>query len=306
MLDVKNTGVFSSAFIDKLNAMTNSDDGDETADAELDSGLANSKYIDSSDEMASALSSFINRRDLEKLKGTNSDSQERILDGEEDEINHKIFDLKRTLKDNLPLDRDFIDRLKRYFKDPSDQVLALRELLNEKDLTAEQVELLTKIINEIISGSEKSVNAGINSAIQAKLFGNKMKLEPQLLRACYRGFIMGNISTTDQYIEWLGNFGFNHRHTIVNFVEQSLIVDMDSEKPSCNAYEFGFVLSKLIAIKMIRTSDVIFMKKLESSSLLKDGSLSAEQLLLTLLYIFQYPSESEQILTSVIEVSRAS
>ncbi|ELT7971502.1 YopN family type III secretion system gatekeeper subunit, partial [Shigella boydii] len=49
MLDVKNTGVFSSAFIDKLNAMTNSDDGDETADAELDSGLANSKYIDSSD-----------------------------------------------------------------------------------------------------------------------------------------------------------------------------------------------------------------------------------------------------------------
>ncbi|HFR2693587.1 TPA: YopN family type III secretion system gatekeeper subunit, partial [Shigella sonnei] len=75
------------------------------------------------------------------------------------------------------------------------------------------------------------------------------------LRACYRGFIMGNISTTDQYIEWLGNFGFNHRHTIVNFVEQSLIVDMDSEKPSCNAYEFGFVLSKLIAIKMIRTSD---------------------------------------------------
>ncbi|WP_252964448.1 hypothetical protein, partial [Shigella sonnei] len=33
--------------------------------------------------------------------------------------------------------------------------------------------------------------------------------------------------------------------------------------------------------------------------LLKDGSLSAEQLLLTLLYIFQYPSESEQILTSV-------
>ncbi|MDD0420949.1 YopN family type III secretion system gatekeeper subunit, partial [Shigella sonnei] len=78
------------------------------------------------------------------------------------------------------------------------------------------------------------------------------------------------------------------------------------EKPSCNAYEFGFVLSKLIAIKMIRTSDVIFMKKLESSSLLKDGSLSAEQLLLTLLYIFQYPSESEQILTSVIEVSRAS
>ncbi|WP_373366405.1 HrpJ domain-containing protein [Shigella boydii] len=51
-----------------------------------------------------------------------------------------------------------MDRLKRYFKDPSDQVLALRELLNEKDLTAEQVESLTKIINEIISGSEKSVN----------------------------------------------------------------------------------------------------------------------------------------------------
>ncbi|MDD0177202.1 hypothetical protein PSZ11_23700, partial [Shigella flexneri] len=27
-----NTGVFSSAFIDKLNAMTNSDDGDETGE----------------------------------------------------------------------------------------------------------------------------------------------------------------------------------------------------------------------------------------------------------------------------------
>ena len=306
MLDIKNTSVFSSSLINKSLASTTAESaaGDDVADAEVDSGLASSKFIDAADDMAAILSSFRNRRELEKMKGANSEGQERILEGEDDEIAQLLFSLKQSLKNKLPLDRSFIEELKRHFKDPSDQVLVLRELLSEKNLSIDQIDALTSFVNEITSGNEKFINAGINSAIQAKLFGSKMKLEPQMLRACYRGFVLEDKSSANQYLEWLGNFGFDNRHTIVNFVEQSLIVDMESVQPSCNSNEFGVVLSKLLSIKMLRTSDIIFMKRLDSSSLLKDGGMNAEHLLLSLLYIFQYPAESENILTSVAEHSK--
>ncbi len=302
MLDIKNTGVFSSSLINKSLASTTAESsaGDDVADAEVDSGLASSKFIDAADDMAAILSSFRNRRELEKLKGANSEGQERILEGEDDEIAQLLFSLKQSLKNKLPLDRSFIEELKRHFRDPSDQVLVLRELLTEKNLSIDQIDALTSFINEITSGNEKFINAGINSAIQAKLFGSKMKLEPQMLRACYRGFVLEDKSSANQYLEWLGNFGFD----IVNFVERSLIVDMESVQPSCNSNEFGVVLSKLLSIKMLRTSDIIFMKRLDSSSLLKDGGVNAEHSLLALLYIFQYPAESENIINSVAEHSK--
>ncbi|WP_244577468.1 type III secretion system gatekeeper subunit SctW, partial [Escherichia coli] len=274
------------------------------ADAEVDSGLASSKFIDAADDMAAILSSFRNRRELEKMKGANSEGQERILEGEDEEIAQLLSSLKQALKDKLPLNRSFIDELKRHFRDPSDQVLVLRELLSEKNLSVDQIDALTSFVNEITSGNEKFINAGINSAIQAKLFGSKMKLEPQMLRACYRGFVLEDKSTANQYLEWLGNFGFDNRHIIVNFVEQSLIVDMDSSQPSCNSNEFGVVLSKLLSIKMLRTSDIIFMKRLDSSSLLQNEGVNAEHLLIALLYIYQYPTDSENILSSVLEHSK--
>ncbi|HBA9710330.1 TPA: YopN family type III secretion system gatekeeper subunit [Escherichia coli] len=306
MLDIKNTSVFTSSLINKSLASTTAESGagDDVADAEVDSGLASSKFIDAADDMAAILSSFRNRRELEKMKGANSEGQERILEGEDEEIAQLLSSLKQALKDKLPLNRSFIDELKRHFRDPSDQVLVLRELLSEKNLSVDQIDALTSFVNEITSGNEKFINAGINSAIQAKLFGSKMKLEPQMLRACYRGFVLEDKSTANQYLEWLGNFGFDNRHIIVNFVEQSLIVDMDSSQPSCNSNEFGVVLSKLLSIKMLRTSDIIFMKRLDSSSLLKNEGVNAEHLLIALLYIYQYPTDSENILSSVLEHSK--
>ncbi|MCM5119084.1 YopN family type III secretion system gatekeeper subunit, partial [Escherichia coli] len=80
---------------------------------------------------------------------------------------------------------------KKLFPDESDLVVVLRAILRKKQISENvrlNAEALLRKVNQ--ETTKKFINSGINSALKAKLFGQALSLNPKLLRASYRQFLM--------------------------------------------------------------------------------------------------------------------
>lgn len=256
------------------------------------------KFVQSTDEMSAALAQFRNRRDYEKKSSNLSNSFERVL---EDEALPKAKQILKLISVHGGALEDFLRQARSLFPDPSDLVLVLRELLRRKDLeeiVRKKLESLLKHVEE--QTDPKTLKAGINCALKARLFGKTLSLKPGLLRASYRQFIQSESHEVEIYSDWIASYGYQRRLAVLDFIEGSLLTDIDANDASCSRLEFGQLLRRLTQLKMLRSADLLFVSTLLSYSFTKAFNAEESSWLLLMLSLLQQPHEVDSLLADII------
>lgn len=178
----------------------------------------------------------------------------------------------------------FLRELKTLFPDISDQVIVLRQMLRQKNISKTEQELIERALAEIEQGADpKHLQSGINVALKARLYGKALGLSPAVIRQSYRDFLESDQPEHEIYLQWVMLFGAARRQMMIDFMEKALMADMNATNPGCNKIEFGDLLGRLTQIKVIRSSDEKFIVSAAADRFLATFSLSDEQWLLFLL-----------------------
>ncbi|CAM3402619.1 MULTISPECIES: type III secretion system gatekeeper subunit SctW [Yersinia] len=274
---------------------------DETQNIADDSpAAAVQRFGDSIDEMSILLSQFRNRRDYEKKIGSASESSfEQILD---EDVLPKVYAL---LKVTSSVDgsniKNLLQQVRSLFPDDSDLVLVLRELLRRRNID----EVVRRRLKIMLQQVEKQANprrlkAGINVAFKARLFGKALQLDPALMRESYRDFLESDAHEVEVYQDWISTYGAKHRAAVVDFMESSLLSDMDAQDPSCSHIEFGNLLGRLGQVKLIRSSDSAFIDNVLKNALIRAHNDSEQAWLLFMLCVLQHPEHIKDYLQEAI------
>ncbi|ONF74670.1 SepL/TyeA/HrpJ family type III secretion system gatekeeper [Salmonella enterica subsp. enterica serovar Typhimurium] len=237
------------------------------------------KFVQSTDEMSAALAQFRNRRDYEKKSSNLSNSFERVL---EDEALPKAKQILKLISVHGGALEDFLRQARSLFPDPSDLVLVLRELLRRKDLE----EIVRKKLESLLKHVED--------------FGKTLSLKPGLLRASYRQFIQSESHEVEIYSDWIASYGYQRRLVVLDFIEGSLLTDIDANDASCSRLEFGQLLRRLTQLKMLRSADLLFVSTLLSYSFTKAFNAEESSWLLLMLSLLQQPHEVDSLLADII------
>jgi len=215
------------------------------------------------EEMAQLRTMFANRRDFEKKRGALEENFDQVLESDASEKVEKIV----ALVENGTVS---VDELLRYamslFPDESDLVLVLTELVRQKKAKGIKQATLEAALEQAIRRADpKRLKAGINVALKARLFGARMATSPAALRQCYRQFLENLDLSVSLYQGWVTDFGVERRAQVVEFIESALFADMHAHDPSCTRPEFGAVLAALRQLRMLRSSDELFVLTLKAA-----------------------------------------
>lgn len=257
------------------------------------------KILDSLDEM-SALAWVRFRRLTEKRDEIISDSAlDYILD---EESPQKLQNLIGVLRNEKVLSvKQLLEYARTLFADPSDLYAALRGLLRNSTLSKSELKLLEESLETLEDEDNekvRSMRAGLNIALKARIFGKKMDTSPGRLRDTYRKFLRGEGTALDNYEDWVADYGARKRVIITDFMENALVTDIDANDPSCSLSEFGYLRGHLTQIKNIRSSDFIFIQKIKRNKLLISFNNSEDEWLYFFFCILRNP---ESLFTSLKE-----
>lgn len=224
------------------------------------------RFLQSTDEMSAAITQFYNRKLYEKKTEELSSGFEHILDEDVESKTDKILQTAQQPKINFHALVDYVHKL---FPDESDLILILRELIRRKTINKVVKKKLQKLLEHIDQqADQKLVKSGINCALKAKLFGKTLSLQPRLLRASYREFLLNESSAVDFYTDWISNFGYEKRGCVLEFIEGSLLCDINALDASCSSTEFGFFLQKLCQLQLLQAAERIFIKYITNSTII--------------------------------------
>lgn len=219
--------------------------------------------ISMSDDMSALVSTARSRRG-EEMRGSQNASAwvDRVLDNHAE---RKIADLKAQLLAGKPQSGDVRALLQALFSDLSDMVAVLRALIDDEELERLQ-ETLEQTLQELMAeqgaqGTLRSVKAGLNAAIPARLAAHNPALLAADLRDCYRDFLGGGLDPISQYEIWIQVFGFDHRYAVVEFIAGALSADIYSLDPSCSAVEFGQMLASVGQLRLLKAADAVITKE---------------------------------------------
>lgn len=271
---------------------------DEGTDDDLTPAATLQRFVENSDEMAASLRSQFRRRgDFgDKFEGT-SESFERVL-------SEDVIPKARQIQALVKLGGGTIERLlaqaRKLFPDDSDLVLVLRELLRSKLVVDSARQRLEALLHQVLAQSApKRLKAGINAALKAKMFGKALALRAGLLRDTYRMFLESDDSAVSSYEDWVTVYGYQHRGSVLEFVEAALLTDIDAQDPSCSREEFGQLLKKLGELKRLRSADALFIRRLLGDELVRRHNGSEPDWLVFLLGLLQFPDELEQLMHGI-------
>lgn len=258
------------------------------------------KFSQATDEMSAAMAQFRHRRDYEKKSSsTGETSFERVLD---EDIESKFDKLVKILRGPESANIDSLLRHARsLFPDESDLVLVLRETLRRRDLD----EVVRQRLKTLLAKAENEANpkrlkAGINVALKARLFGKTLMMSPALMRESYRGFLENDESEVEIYQGWVATYGVEKRHVVINFMEDALLADIDSVDPSCNHMEFGYLLGRISQIKLIRSSDALFIQGVLSNKVVRETHYQESAWLLLFFGMLQQPNALSDLLSQLL------
>lgn len=172
------------------------------------------------------------------------------------------------------------------FPDESNRVVALREMLKHRNI----LEIEREIIEQALAIAEEDASpmrlkSGINVALKARLMSKQLKLSPAVIRESYRNFIESNENERKIYQGWVLMFGGDRRRMLINFMESALLADMNASDPGCTDIEFGNLLGRLTQIKLIRSSEDLFIQRASKDSFLIRFDFSEDDWLLFILSI---------------------
>ncbi|CNF34693.1 type III secretion system gatekeeper subunit SctW [Yersinia kristensenii] len=258
------------------------------------------KFQQSVDEMSAGAAMFRNRKDFGKKIGSESESNfDRVL---EDDVQPKVGKLIQYLKggDGASIEI-LLQQARALFPDESDLVLVLREMLRGRNL----VEVVRKRLKTLLSHVEKEaapkrLKAGINIALKARLMGKTLQMSPALLRESYRDFLENNGDEVSVYQTWITTYGVEKRVIVTDFMEDALLSDIDAVDPSCSHTEFFVLQSRIGQIKIIRSSDILFVQGLMNTPAIQEIQHKEDLWLLFLFGILQNTDELGVLLTQVL------
>ncbi|KVZ41448.1 YopN/LcrE/InvE/MxiC type III secretion system gatekeeper [Burkholderia ubonensis] len=256
------------------------------------------RFVQSTDEMAAALTQFRNRRDYDKKLGHLADSFERVLDEEAQSKAQQIIQVANAHRISVA---ELLRQVRTLFPDDSDLVLVLHELLRRRQMEEVVRKRLQALLKQVEDRAEpKLLKAGINCALKARLFGKALQLSPGLLRASYRQFLQSEAREVDVYADWIGSYGYQRRATVLDFMEGALLADIDSQDASCSRLEFGYLLGRLGQLKLLRSSDAVFVGGLLANENVCEFNGNEADWLLFLLSLLQLPQELDALLADVV------
>ena len=257
------------------------------------------RFVESSDEMAASLRSQFRRRgDFgDKFEGP-AESFERVLDEDVIPKARQVQSLAKLAERSIEW---LLAQARGLFPDDSDLVLVLRELLREKGMSeATRLRLETLLQQVLVQSPPKRLKAGINAALKAKMFGKALALRAALLRDTYRSFLEFEGGPVESYEDWVAIYGYQHRGSVLEFIEAALLTDIDAQDPSCSRDEFGQLLKKLSDIKRLRSVDVVFIRGALADELVCRHNASEPDWLVFLLGLLQFPDELDQLLSGLL------
>ncbi|TWC57092.1 type III secretion protein W [Pseudomonas sp. SJZ080] len=272
-----------------------------TADTDLDeSGTAAvmQRFVQISDEMSAALAQFRGRRHFELKSDTLTDNFERVLDDDTVPKVRQILSLAR-LADN-PVSW-LLQMARKLFADDSDLALVLRELLRRKKLEKSTRQRLETLLQTVVAqASPKRMNAGINAALKARMFGKSMAVRAALLRETYRDFLESDEGPVSCYQDWIALYGPPQRTNVLAFIEAALLTDISAQDPSCSRTEFGQLLVRLNDLKRLRSADGLFIGGLLRDELICQHNPDESDWLVFLFGLLTWPDELDQLLLGVL------
>ncbi|MDD2114505.1 type III secretion system gatekeeper subunit SctW [Pseudomonas asiatica] len=270
----------------------------EAPDDDASPAASVQRFVENSDEMAASLRSQFRRRgDFgDKFEGL-ADSFERVLDEDVIPKARQIQSLAKLAERSIEW---LLAQARGLFPDDSDLVLVLRQLLREKVMAEATRWRLEALLQQVLVQSPpRRLKAGINSALKAKMFGKVLVLRAALLRDTYRAFLESEGGPVESYEDWIALYGYQHRGSVLEFIEAALLTDIDAQDPSCSRDEFGQLLKKLGDLKRLRSVDVVFIHGLLVHELVCQHNASEPDWLVFLLGLLQFPDELDSLLSGL-------
>lgn len=237
---------------DSISSQPLSDVSDDATPAALQQ-----KLVEMADDMASVASQFRNRREFEKKTSSATENFDHVLEQDAVPKSQKLLEITKVAQ--LSID-NLLAQARSLFPDESDLFLVLRELLKRKQVSQTQRRHLEALLEKVTQEADpKMLKAGIHCALKARLFGARLGLEAKFLRQTYRRYLESGRSPIADYEGWISSYGYQSRHFIVDFIEESLGIDIRSEDPSCDHLEFSYLLAHMKKVHILRTADREFV-----------------------------------------------
>jgi len=211
------------------------------------------------DDMSAVMAQFRRRADAEKRAASATDPFERILEENSEE---KVNGLHVITKSPEISKNSFLTLARAMFPDDSDLVLVLRELIKRRKAGKLDTVAFEELLEEVWAQSNsKACQAGLNVGLKARLFSKKMQVSSKALRNTYREFLESDDPEVFQYEQWVEQYGVDRRNMVADFIETSLLHDIQSHDPSCSRSEFGELLNHVVTFKKLQSSDLTFQQE---------------------------------------------
>lgn len=251
------------------------DDGADADAADATEHHANAalKSIEMADDMAAIAAQFRSRRELEKKTTATAEGLDRVLD---EQVDAKVLKLQQASAVREPSMRSLLAQARSLFPDESDLFLVLAELGRRGQLSRVQRERIGLLQQQVAhEANQRDLRGGIHCALKAKLFGTTLSVKASLLRQSYRRFLTASRDPVDHYEDWIAAYGYQARHTVLEFIQQSLACDIRASDPSCSLAEFGNLLGQMNSLRLMRSADIEFVGGLSARHLVNNAEPEA-------------------------------
>lgn len=242
---------------------TANDDGDRLPAINLQEQISNA-----AEEFADVLSTFgrfsrMGRRN----DNVENDFLSSMLEEKADEKHDTL--IKQVSK--LLLNSDALLKYGRsLFPNDSDLMLALRELMLSRQLSALQKKKIKEAIVDLEKFADCSkMRSGMNIGRLAKRFSEmdgQQRMSARELRACYLRFLELDLPGSFIYQDWIEQYGCHNRKRLLAFTMNALIADMKSTEPGIHFDEFGPLSDRLSDARTIHTLDLLLNEQFSALS----------------------------------------
>ncbi|MBF7141003.1 MULTISPECIES: type III secretion system gatekeeper subunit SctW [Pseudomonas] len=270
-------------------------------DSQVDRSPASqvARFVETSDEMAAALrSQFRRRNELNEKADSLSDSFDRVL---EENVLPKALGIQALAGQAGKSLEWLLLEARRQFPDPSDLVMVLRGLLAQDKMTPMVRQRLEALLAMVIAQTPpKPLKAGINTALKARLFGRRLRLRASALRNTYRHFLESEEGPVDAYENWIALYGEQYRADVLDFIEAAVLTDCTCVDPSCTPAEFGTLMIRLSELKLLRSADHAFVRRVLGQPCITDYNSREADWLVFMLGLLRYPGQVRQLLQDAL------
>lgn len=191
------------------------------------------------------------------------------------------FDSERILVDNASVLLDDIEQagaqlpreprdageallelIRQNFIDPSDALMALKTLRKRFSLEghADALDQAEQLLARHVP--RRTLLSGANAALSARWHAPACDLHATELRALYRRFVDVCPDVLDTYSDWIETFEAPRRASLIEFIRDALVADIDAADPSCTQAEFAPLTQDLRTLTRLRCADQVFVARL--------------------------------------------